>query len=133
MLFRASLPVKSIFAYLLAGLVLLQTFSRELLVADFMLNRAEITARYCVNKSRPMLHCDGKCYFAKQLKKQEERQSKSAGPLKERLDMLPTAFGNWRFGPATYVVAAAGYGRATGPAVPTLSQRGVFHPPQRLG
>ncbi|MGI4832799.1 MAG: hypothetical protein ACRYFK_04990 [Janthinobacterium lividum] len=81
---------------MLAVLVLLQTFSRELLVADFALNRAAITARYCVNKARPSLHCDGKCYFAKQLKKQEERESKSAGPLKERLEMLPVAFGGWQ-------------------------------------
>ncbi|MEJ7662114.1 MAG: hypothetical protein WKG07_22380 [Hymenobacter sp.] len=37
---RASLLVKSVFAYLLAGLVLLQAFSRELLVADFVLNQS---------------------------------------------------------------------------------------------
>ncbi len=87
--------MKPVFAYLFAALVLLQTFSRELLVADFVFNRATITARFCVNKARPQLHCDGKCYFAKQLKKQEERESKSVGPLKERLEMLPAAFGGW--------------------------------------
>lgn len=113
--------------------MLLQTFSRELLVVDYALNRATITARFCVNKARPQLHCDGKCYFAKQLKKQEERENKSASPLKERLEMLPAAFGNWQLRPATYPVAAAGYGRATGPAVPSLSQRAIFRPPQRLG
>lgn len=88
--------MKPVAAYLLAALVLLQTFSRELLVANFTLNQKAIAARYCVNKARPSLHCDGKCYFAKQLKKQEERESKSAGPLKERLEMLPAAFGGWQ-------------------------------------
>jgi len=88
--------VKSVFAYLLTALVLLQTFSRELLVVDFTLNQATITARFCVNKARPRLHCDGKCYFAKQLKKQEERESKSAGPLKERLEMLAAPFNTWQ-------------------------------------
>ena len=94
--------MKSVFAYLLTALVLLQTFSRELLVVDFTLNQATITARFCVNKARPQLHCDGKCYFAKQLKKQEERESKSAGLLKERLEMLPAAFSNWQL-PTTRV------------------------------
>jgi hypothetical protein len=80
--------VKTFFSYLLISLVLLQTFSREVLVVDFTLHQATITARFCVNKARPQLHCDGKCYFAKQLKKQEDRESKSASPLKERLEML---------------------------------------------
>ena len=88
--------VKAFFSYLLILLVLLQTFSREVLVVDYTLNRAAITARFCVNKARPQLHCDGKCYFAKQLKKQEERESKSAGPLKERLEMLAATFRPWQ-------------------------------------
>jgi hypothetical protein len=100
-------PVKSVFAYLLSALVLLQTFSRELLVVDFTLNQATITARFCVNKARPQLHCDGKCYFAKQLKKQEERESKSAGPLKERLEMLPAAFSPWQPQPARVAARVA--------------------------
>ena len=99
--------MKSVFAYLLSALVLLQTFSRELLVVDFTLNQATITARFCVNKARPQLHCDGKCYFAKQLKKQEERESKSAGPLKERFEMLPAAFSPWQPQPARVATRVA--------------------------
>jgi hypothetical protein len=99
--------VKACFAYLLAALVLLQTFSRELLVVDFALNQATITARFCVNKARPQLHCDGKCYFAKQLKKQEERENKAPNPLKERLEMLPAAFSTWHLQPVRAVAKAA--------------------------
>ena len=122
--------MKSAFAYLLASLVLLQTFSRELLVADFYANRTEITARYCVNKSRPLLHCDGKCYFAKQLKKQEERQSKSAGPLKERLDMLPTAFGGWQPRVVTSWAAPVSYPATAAAAVPAGPGGAIDQPPR---
>lgn len=87
--------MKAFFAYFFISLVLLQSFSREVLLVDFTLNQTVITARYCVNKARPMLHCDGKCYFAKKARQQEERQNKSAGPVKERLEMLPVAFGPW--------------------------------------
>ena len=90
------LPCEALFAYLLAALVPLQTFSRELLVVDFTLNQAAITARFCLNKARPALHYNGKCYLAKKLKQQEERESKLAGPLKERLKRLPAAFGGWQ-------------------------------------
>jgi hypothetical protein len=43
----------------------------------YELNKAEIAARYCENKNRPELHCNGQCYLAKQLKKADaELQSK---------------------------------------------------------
>jgi hypothetical protein len=121
--------VKSIFAYLLAALVLLQTFSRELLVVDFTLHQATITARFCVNKARPALHCDGKCYFAKKLKQQEERENKSAGPLKERLEMLPAAFGGWQPQAARRAACTAVRYAALVPGCYTAPLGAVFRPP----
>jgi hypothetical protein len=123
--------VKAFFSYLLILLVLLQTFSREVLVVDFTLHRATITARFCMNKARPQLHCDGKCYFAKQLKKQEDRESKSASPLKERLEMLPVAFRSLvPVAPAAWASPPVGYGPYQAAWVPTNASQGVFHPPQ---
>jgi hypothetical protein len=121
--------VKSVFAYLLSALVLLQTFSRELLVVDFTLNQATITARFCVNKARPMLHCDGKCYFAKQLKKQEERENKAPNPLKERLEMLPAAFSSWHLQPVRAVAKAAPRYAGFVPEHYAAPLNAVFRPP----
>ena len=39
---------------------------------NFYLNQKEIAAIECVNKSRPEMHCNGKCYLAKQLQKAED-------------------------------------------------------------
>ncbi len=123
--------MKAFFSYLLISLVLLQTFSREVLVVDFTLNRAIITARFCVNKARPQLHCDGKCYFAKKLKQQEERESKAPNALKEKLEMLPTAFvGLVPPAPVRWAATPMGYGPYYSAYVPTSALRGVFHPPQ---
>lgn len=124
-------PLKACFAYLLAALVLLQTFSRELVVVDFALNQASITARFCVNKARPALHCDGKCYFAKKLKQQEERENKAPNAPKEKLEMLPTAFsGLVPPAPARWAGTPTGYGPYAAAHVPASAMRGVFHPPQ---
>jgi hypothetical protein len=127
-----SVPLlKAFFSYLLISLVLLQTFSREVLVVDFTLHRATITARFCVNKARPQLHCDGKCYFAKLLKKQEDRENKAPNSLKERLEMLPAAFRSLVPPvPAQWASAPVGYGRYQLAWVPANAARGVFHPPQ---
>jgi len=122
--------VKAFFAYFCISLVLLQSFSREVLLVDFTLNQTVITARYCVNKARPLLHCDGKCYFAKKARQQEERQNKSAGPVKERLEMLPAAFGPW---PVLAVrLAASASPRYTAALVPrhyAAPLGSVFRPP----
>jgi hypothetical protein len=122
--------LKALFAYFFISLVLLQSFSREVLLVDFTFNQAVITARYCVNKARPALHCDGKCYFAKKARQQEERQNKSAGPVKERLEMLPAAFNPWQlantqpaFAPASPHYAALVLGHYSAPL------GAVFRPP----
>jgi hypothetical protein len=117
------------FSYLLISLLLQQTFSREVLVVDFTLHRATITARFCVNKARPQLHCDGTCYFAKQLKKQEEWESKSASPLKERLEMLPVAFRSLLpVAPANWASPPVGYGRTRQPGCQPTPARASFTP-----
>jgi hypothetical protein len=43
----------------------------------FYNNQIELAAKYCVNKKKPMLHCNGKCYLAKQLKKLEQEEKKN--------------------------------------------------------
>lgn len=123
--------MKAFFSYLLILLVLLQTFSRTVLVMDFTLHRATITARFCVNKARPQLHCDGKCYFAKKLKQQEERENKVPNPLKEQLEMLPAAFQCLvPAAPARWASACLDYGPCQSAWVPASAMQGVFHPPQ---
>lgn len=123
--------MKAFFSYLLVSLVLLQTFSREVLVVNFTLHRATITARFCVNKARPQLHCDGKCYFAKKLKQQEERENQAPNPLKEQVEMLPAAFQSLvPPAPLRWASAPVGYGSYQAVWVPTNAAQSVFRPPQ---
>lgn len=125
--------MKPLLAYVLAALVLLQTFSREVLVVDYALNRTNITARFCVNKARPQLHCNGRCYFAKQLKKQQEHEEKVPNSLKERLEMLPATFFQVPPRPATYPAVATRYPHVRAPYVPSLGLGAIFRPPQARG
>ena len=123
--------MKACLAYVLAALVLLQTFSREVLVVDYALNQATITARFCVNKAQPALHCNGKCHFAKQLRQQQERENQLPSPLKERLEMLPVGADSLvPPRPASYPAAAGRYCQTPAPPVPTQGPGGIFRPPQ---
>ena len=118
-------------AYLLTVLVLLQSFGRELLVLHFAANQAELTRKYCVNRARPALHCDGRCYLARQLRRAENGPAKApAGALaKVKFEALtPTRL---RLAPAGWAGRAVRprYRRAPAPAYAAAPLGGVFQPP----
>lgn len=48
-------------------LITLQIFAPSLLVSLFYANQKAIAEKYCINKTKPKLHCDGKCYLRKKL------------------------------------------------------------------
>ncbi len=45
------------------------------LVLDWKINQDRITEKYCENKDKPMLNCNGQCYLAKQLKELEQQEN----------------------------------------------------------
>ena len=53
--------------------------SRFFIYAGFELNKKYISENLCVNKNKPWLHCNGKCYFMRKIKEaQDKEQSKEA-------------------------------------------------------
>ncbi|WP_197076837.1 hypothetical protein [Hymenobacter terrenus] len=122
--------MKSLFSCLLIALVLLQTFSRELLLVNFALHQEEITARYCVNKDQPQMQCGGSCYVAKQLNKQQEREQKAPDSLRDKLEMLPAAYHSLVPLPVIGYPIAIRYRKGAVPGIPLLGLRSIFHPPQ---
>ena len=52
------------------------------LFLDYQTHKQEITEKFCENKDKPDLHCNGKCHLKKQLKEvptqiEQKRESKS--------------------------------------------------------
>lgn len=68
--------MRSFIAYILLAAIMLPTLSPWGTIAYFKLNREYIAKVLCENRKRPDLHCDGKCYLAKKLKQQQEKQDK---------------------------------------------------------
>ncbi|HVZ57011.1 MAG TPA: hypothetical protein VG870_10170 [Chitinophagaceae bacterium] len=54
-----------------------QTFHYSFVVLDFYLNQRSIASRYCVNRYRPQLHCNGQCQLAKKLRQEEKRDQQN--------------------------------------------------------
>ena len=69
--------MKHFLSIVLIFVILLQSFSKLVLLSNYLLNNEFITLNYCVNKSKPKLKCNGKCHLTKQLKEQEKQESSS--------------------------------------------------------
>lgn len=80
--------MRRLIAYILLFSILLPTLSPWGTVAYFHVNRAYIAKVLCENRNRPALLCNGKCYLAKLLKKQQEKKDKETT---ERVENTPVA------------------------------------------
>lgn len=58
---------------------------------EYVVNQDYIIEFLCSNKEKPELQCNGKCYLAKQLEKQEQNKTNS---LKVSLENYPIGFVN---------------------------------------
>ena len=54
--------------------MLVQTFSKAIVMADFYLNQDEITRELCENKDKPKLKCNGHCQLKKELEKNDSKE-----------------------------------------------------------
>lgn len=78
--------MKAFFSIVLFTAFLIQLGLRPIVVLNWKINQDRITEKYCENKNRPQMECDGKCYLAKQLRKLdvEEQQERSKNQLPEQ-------------------------------------------------
>ncbi len=70
---------KQIGTLLLCGLLFMRVMVAPVIFLQYEFNKDSIIKNYCINKSRPQMNCNGKCYLAKKLKaaeQNEENQSK---------------------------------------------------------
>ena len=112
--------------------MLMQSFSRTVLVVEYQVNKNYIAAVLCENKARPQLHCNGKCHLQKELKAADGEEQKLPAPLKEKMEVV---YFCQAIEPAFFfhipTVSEAGntfYQQISG----RLPVFGIFHPPRFL-
>ena len=53
------------------------------LLAKYEISKGYITQKYCVNKAKPAMKCNGKCHLSQELKKNEENANKNPQGIEE--------------------------------------------------
>lgn len=64
------------------------SFSKNIVILHFYVNRDAIAEKYCINKYKPGLHCNGHCFLVKQLKKEEQRETKDMGDQMSKVEVV---------------------------------------------
>ena len=59
-----------------------QSFSRSLVLADYMVN-LEAYKEKCINKAKPKLNCNGKCQMYKKINQQDQSSEAEAPKLNQ--------------------------------------------------
>lgn len=77
---------------LLIVLLNVPTFSKWSVVIYYQVNKSSIAKELCINRNRPQLHCDGKCFLAKKLKAADEREQKSTSDKLEKMQEITLFF-----------------------------------------
>ncbi|MFT4204118.1 MAG: hypothetical protein QM610_09425 [Chitinophagaceae bacterium] len=64
------------------------SFSKNIVILNFYVNRDAIAEKYCINKYKPGLHCNGHCFLLKQLKKEQQRETKDMGDQMAKMEIV---------------------------------------------
>jgi len=120
--------VKTLFAFIFLLAFSLQTFYTAGVTVWFFANQKFLAKKHCVNKARPQLKCDGKCFLAKKIKEAEQKEEKQAPFQVKWVETAPCTlvFLNYKLDPVT-TSTITGYNEPGNYSY--LYQRSIFHPP----
>jgi hypothetical protein len=119
--------VKKAICLFLLLIIMMQSFSRWVIVIEYELNKGFIIKTLCINKGLPQMHCNGKCQVMKKLAEDAERNM----PLKNTLRS---------FDPDPWIVTSIAINHSLAAdnlqhypvlilSLPPTHPRTVFHPP----
>jgi hypothetical protein len=107
-----------------------QTFSPPFVLLDYYTNTAAY-AKNCINKTRPKLHCNGKCQAMKKMREEEKNQQEKSARL---VSLKPLVLSSKSFYPAVPVPVISAFAAVKKPTVnnllPLPMVYSFFHPPQ---
>ncbi len=121
--------MKIAISILLMILLTFQVLLKTVLVVEYSMNKAYIAATLCINRERPELCCEGKCYLQRSINKSNEAEQKTIPySLKEKESVYCIHSFDFNFFSSVLMNQLRVYPMHADAAVISVS-RSVFHPP----
>ncbi|NDK55762.1 hypothetical protein [Pontibacter fetidus] len=122
--------MKNIFVISLIAVILLQTFSKVVVLADYQANKAYIMEFLCINRDKPELKCEGKCHLTKKLKAQHD-SDKQANERGQKQEVQVNLFYQCMFAfSARRFATMVSYPSVYSCAYRSVTYHSIFHPPR---
>ena len=86
--------MKNILVYFMAVLVCLPLFSKVTVVLAWKINQKYIIENLCVNKTKPVLKCNGKCQLMSKLNDTKKDNNAPIPEKNKELKLQPLIYGN---------------------------------------
>lgn len=80
--------MKRIVAIQLLLIILFQCSFKTAITVSFFMNKDYIARILCINKDKPRLNCNGKCYLQKQLEKEKKSELPIPGISKDKTETI---------------------------------------------
>lgn len=96
--------------------------------AAYLLNKDYIGNVYCENKAKPQIHCNGKCYLAKQQQKEQKQEQQSGENKREKFEVQLFFLPGETHLTKAFFTAKPIYNQLTILSLPDY-QATIFHPP----
>lgn len=128
--------MKSLFSILFLTAILWQPFYQSGYIAYWEINKEKIAKTECINRFRPMMHCNGKCQLYRQLKKAADEEAANnklpIAALKiKNLDTFIQTPVIWQLNSIPVAVLTDAFYSATASILPGYSIS-LLRPPQKL-
>ncbi|WP_285008245.1 hypothetical protein [Pedobacter faecalis] len=104
-------------------------FSGLWICLGFSMSQKYIARELCVNKDRPQLHCEGKCYLMKKLKQAEEKEQKQERQS-QKTQLVQDAVIVTQLNFKQYSLAELDAHVPPSMGMPSSIKNSIFHPPQ---
>lgn len=90
---------RSILVHLLIFTTLTANFSQVFVQAGFELNEHYIVSKLCINRDKPQMHCNGKCYLMRKLKQAEQKEKSRERETQRSMHQLGVVVEKLSFNP----------------------------------
>jgi hypothetical protein len=68
--------MKFVLSSVLGLVILFSQFNSSIILVNYQLNKGSITEKYCVNKNKPEMKCNGKCHVKTELERSKRQDNK---------------------------------------------------------
>ncbi|MEO8146871.1 MAG: hypothetical protein ABI723_04490 [Bacteroidia bacterium] len=119
--------MKKIISIALLFGIIFQVFSNAFIIAGFEINQKYIAEKLCVNKDKPMMHCNGHCQLKKHLNEEDKNQTSAPANPKETFEScFCNELKQFRFFDSPLLSIVTTFYNS---ALPSQTVQPVFHPP----